>query len=124
MPVVCANTYRAMRSTTFTGPLSRAPMMVKEFDQERAGTLWIALDLCAEAYWGPAITRGTVAASVAIQSSALPEALYFWEMPLELAVVIAASLVAKALGKEQPVSFLAEGGRPWLVQLERGPRQM
>jgi uncharacterized protein (DUF58 family) len=99
-------------------------LMVKEFDQERAGTLWIALDLCAEAYWEPAITSGTVAAPVALQSSALPEAPHFWETPLELAVVIAASLAARALGEERLVGFLADDGRPRLVQPGRGPRQL
>lgn len=99
-------------------------LMVKEFDQERAGTLWIALDLCADAYREPAIASGTVAAPVTLQSSALPEAPHFWETPLELAVVIAASLAAKALGEERLVGFLADDGRPRLVQAGRGPRQL
>ena len=99
-------------------------LMVKEFDQERAGTLWIALDLCAEAYQESAITSGTVAAPVSLQSSALPEAPHFWETPLELAVVIAASLAAKALDEERLVGFLADDGRPRLVQAGRGPRQL
>ena len=99
-------------------------LMVKEFDQERAGALWIALDLCAEAYQEPAIASGTVAAPVTLQSSALPEAPHFWETPLELAVVIAASLAAKALDEERLVGFLADDGRPRLVQPGRGPRQL
>lgn len=99
-------------------------LMVKEFDQERAGTLWIALDLCSEAYREPARISDASAPPVALQSSALPVAPNFWETPLELAVVAAASLAAQALNEERLVGFLADDGRPRLVQPGRGPRQL
>ncbi|MGQ9549942.1 MAG: DUF58 domain-containing protein [Roseiflexus sp.] len=99
-------------------------LMVKEFDQEHAGTIWIALDLCSEAYREPTHIRAAVSAPTGLQSSVLPDAPHFWETPLELAVVVAASLAAQALREERLVGFLADDGRPRRVQPERGPRQL
>jgi uncharacterized protein (DUF58 family) len=118
-------------------------LMVKEFDQERAGALWIALDLYAGAY--PAAgderrassdkraqlldgtirngnTRGVVFQQSAIQtaSSDVSEL----DSPLELAIVLTCSLASQALAEGRAVGLLADDGRLRLVTPGRGPRQL
>jgi uncharacterized protein (DUF58 family) len=117
-------------------------LMVKEFDQEVAGALWIALDLCAATYVGEG--RGTrdegreprtenrepmVAVDVYAvreRSSAADEepALAPWDSPLEFAVVLAASLAAQALGEGRAVALLADDGRRRVVTPGGGQRQL
>ncbi|MFO7169239.1 MAG: DUF58 domain-containing protein, partial [Chloroflexota bacterium] len=117
-------------------------LMVKEFDQEVAGALWIALDLWAGAYSGqpaPGSSLGPSspsdqAAGAEIddsyafreRSSAVPdpEPRYAWDSPLELAVALAASLAAQALGEGRAVGLLADDGRRRVVSPGRGPRQL
>ncbi len=107
-------------------------LMVKEFDQERAGALWIALDLWAGAYQDarPPSTSGAPGvqghARGTLQSSVMRETFTIqpWDTPLELAVVIAASLAAQALSDGRLVGLLADDGRRRLVHPGRGPRQL
>ncbi|MEN9937052.1 MAG: hypothetical protein RLZZ387_3631 [Chloroflexota bacterium] len=115
-------------------------LVVKEFDQEVAGALWIALDLWAGAYEGrgaKAEDRGPTAEdqvpaaepdvyAVRVRSSAVPDAptRYAWDSPLELAVALAASLAAQALGEGRAVGLLADDGRRRVVAPGRGPRQL
>jgi uncharacterized protein (DUF58 family) len=117
-------------------------LMVKEFDQERAGALWIALDLYAQAYQPsdehPAppdqtdaqITgamRNGNAKSLIFQRSAvdaLPSGVSKLDSPLELAIVLACSLASQALAEGRAVGLLADDGRLRLVTPGRGPRQL
>jgi uncharacterized protein (DUF58 family) len=78
----------------------RNQLMVKEFDQERAGAVWIVLD-CWEGAFGGREAQG-----------------------LELAVVLAASLAARLLGEGRSVGFLADDGRERRVPPGHGPRQL
>ncbi|HWQ11330.1 MAG TPA: DUF58 domain-containing protein [Roseiflexaceae bacterium] len=109
-------------------------LVVKEFDQEVAGALWIALDLRAASY-GSADRRpladepqADVADPYAVygQSSvvAAPSGADAWDSPLELAVALAASLAAHALGEGRAVGLLADDGRRRVVPPGRGPRQL
>lgn len=100
-------------------------LMVKEFDQERAGALWIALDLWTAAY-APGAPATSEPEHSALQSSALPPApaIQPWDTPLELAVVLAASLAAQALSDGRMVGLLADDGRRRMLQPGRGPRQL
>lgn len=107
-------------------------LMVKEFDQERAGAFWIALDLCAAAY--PRATAQLAASGPATpadpygytQSSALesPSAEARADSPLELAIVLACSLAAQALAEGRAVGLLAHDGQQRLVMPGQGPRQL
>jgi uncharacterized protein (DUF58 family) len=118
-------------------------MMVKEFDQERAGAFWIALDLSAAAYAaGEAAGQSHIhtdgrgmaddwvyGARVGgeFQHSTLeraPAAQSMLESPLELAIVLACSLASHALAEGRAVGLLADDGRRRLVTPGRGPRQL
>ncbi|MDQ2996256.1 MAG: DUF58 domain-containing protein [Chloroflexota bacterium] len=117
-------------------------LMVKEFDQERAGALWIALDLYAGAYVrtdqrpvaaNPAADQPTGASysrhdkSLIFQRSAvdaLPSGVSKLDSPLELAIVLACSLASQALAEGRAVGLLADDGRLRLVTPGRGPRQL
>ena len=109
-------------------------LMVKEFDQERAGALWIVLDLCAGAYpdhgrWAMGDghpTTGPAERSHAWQSSVVskPSLLSELAAPLELAIVLAGSLAAQALAEGRAVGLLADDGRQRLVTPGHGPRQL
>lgn len=108
-------------------------LMVKEFDQEVAGALWIALDLSSGAYAPRQAGAGRSQPAPAAdpyashgQSSVVPEppTRYAWDSPLELAVALAASLAAQALGEGRAVGLLADDGRRRLVTPGRGPRQL
>jgi uncharacterized protein (DUF58 family) len=125
-------------------------LMVKEFDQERAGALWIVLDLCAEAYLPttddrrpttddrrPTIRRVSTtdpqpptpnpqpSTSEYTQSSvvAMPT-ISGMESSLELAIVLACSLAAQALAEGRTIGLLADDGRRRLVSPGQGPRQL
>ena len=117
-------------------------LMVKEFDQERAGALWIALDLYAGAYQlgddHPAAINSAAAQPtgavhngqdqrVIFQRSAvdaLPSRVSKLDSPLELAIVLACSLASQALAEGRAVGLLADDGRLRLVTPGRGPRQL
>jgi uncharacterized protein (DUF58 family) len=117
-------------------------LMVKEFDQERAGALWIALDLHAGAYelsderhaaTGQGADQPTGAdhnrhdKSVVFQRSAVdaaPSGVSKLDSPLELAIVLACSLASQALAEGRAVGLLADDGRLRLVTPGRGPRQL
>src|SRR5215212_7590734 len=117
-------------------------LMVKEFDQERAGALWIALDLHAEAYelsdehlaasgQSPDQPTGTIhngdGKNMVFQRSsvdAVPSGVSKLDSPLELAIVLACSLASQALAEGRAVGLLADDGRLRLVTPGRGPRQL
>jgi uncharacterized protein (DUF58 family) len=112
----------------------RGKLMVKEFDQEIAGALWIALDLCSEAYEAVSQTargsmRGRQAGRPNLgygQSSVVAEVegAGEWDSALEVAVVLAGSFAAQALGEGRSVALLADDGRRRVVSPGRGPRQL
>lgn len=107
-------------------------LMVKEFDQERAGALWIALDLSAEAYprHQQRQLRDPVEAvdvyDTHAQSSLVDGAatINTAATALELAIVLACSLAAQALAEGRAVGLLANDGRRRLLTPGRGPRQL
>jgi uncharacterized protein (DUF58 family) len=107
-------------------------LMVKEFDQERAGAFWIALDLCAAAYprdagrRRSAPTREYADPYAFTQTSVAeePTTESRLDSPLELAVVLACSLASRALAEGRAVGLLADDGRQRLVMPGRGPRQL
>jgi uncharacterized protein (DUF58 family) len=111
-------------------------LMVKEFDQERAGALWIALDLHAGAYLPTTNDRplhrttdggqGISARSEYSQSSVVsgPPTASGTDSPLELAITLACSLAAQALAEGRAVGLLADDGRRRLVTPGHGPRQL
>jgi uncharacterized protein (DUF58 family) len=120
-------------------------LMVKEFDQERAGAFWIALDLYAGAYelanarargrssqrddrrlsddrvYGARSQDGEFQRSAADVGAATVSEI---ASPLELAIVLACSLASQALGEGRAVGLLADDGRQRLVTPGRGPRQL
>jgi uncharacterized protein (DUF58 family) len=111
-------------------------LMVKEFDQERAGALWIALDLYAGAYGstsdqgrlpatpGPAQPAATQSEYTQSSAVALVPTVSGMDSPLDLGVVLACSLAAQALAEGRAVGLLADDGRQRLVTPGRGPRQL
>lgn len=104
-------------------------LMVKEFDQERAGALWIALDLSAAAYPARVAEQRRAPAEAHErygQSSALaaPSDTSAPDDPLELAIMLVGSLAAQALSEGRAVGFLADDGRQRLAPPARGPRQL
>jgi uncharacterized protein (DUF58 family) len=107
-------------------------LMVKEFDQERAGALWIVLDLHAATYaaGAPAATESAQAMIDVhdrhTQSSLVEDAAVIntAASPLELAVTLACSLAAQALAEGRAVGLLADDGRRRLLTPGRGPRQL
>jgi uncharacterized protein (DUF58 family) len=115
-------------------------LMVKEFDQERAGALWLALDLYAGAYLSSTNHRRTTndqrpmtndqelqiaAHSEYSQSSVVATpTISGMESPLELAIALTCSLAAHALAEGRTVGLLADDGRRRLVSPGQGPRQL
>jgi len=108
-------------------------LMVKEFDQERAGAFWVALDLCAAAYPQDATRRSgdqepreSIDPYAYTQTSTIdaPMAESRLDSALELAIVLACSLASQALGEGRAVGLLADDGRQRLVMPGRGPRQL
>lgn len=103
-------------------------LMVKEFDQERAGALWIVLDLCATAYVGDSEVEiePTPEEPVYTQSSVLEELSHTSKIdsPLELAIVLVCSLTAQALSEGRSVGLLADDGRRRLIMPGQGTRQL
>lgn len=103
-------------------------LMVKEFDQERAGTLWIVLDLCTAAYKHMLDEPIDQAAQEPryTQSSILEETSQVSRInsPLELAIVLVCSLTAQALSEGRSVGLLADDGTRHMVMPDQGPRQL
>lgn len=107
-------------------------LMIKEFDQERAGAFWIVLDLAAAAYpalAGPADTDAPPARTnpyAYTQSSQVDAPLIEsrCDSALELAIVVVGSLASQALAEGRAVGLLADDGRRRLVMPGRGPRQL
>lgn len=118
----------------------RQKLMVKEFDQERAGALWIALDLWAGAYANqgedpPTKDAGRKdfsesaiyeSAAVLAHTSVISplSSVTIPDSALELAVVLTCSLAAQALAEGRAVGLLADDGRQRLLTPARGPRQL
>lgn len=103
-------------------------LYVKEFDQERAGALWIVLDLAAAAY--PPVAAATALArpggDTHTQSSVV-EAIADTVRPatlVDLAVTLAASLAAQALAEGRSVGLLCDDGRRRVVSPASGARQL
>lgn len=78
-------------------------LMVKEFDQERAGSVWIVLDLDHSLY--------------SYNSEGISDV-------LEYAVLVAASLAAQLLADGRSVGLLADDGRSRAIAPAQGPRQL
>ncbi len=103
-------------------------LVIKEFDQERAGALWVVLDLSAPAYGapdGPQPARpperpayGQSSVAEAALAEIRPDSL------ADLAVILACSLAAAALAEGRQVGLLAEGARRRLVWPGGGQQQL
>ncbi|GAB4423364.1 MAG: DUF58 domain-containing protein [Chloroflexi bacterium OHK40] len=98
-------------------------LFVKEFDQERAGALWIVLDLAAGAY--PAVAAAAPAFQPAYGHGLRVESAESRPAtPVDLAVTLAASLAAQALAEGRAVGLLCDDGRRRLVPPGSGARQL
>lgn len=102
-------------------------LVVKEFDQERAGALWIVLDLAAAAY--PPADPAALAAGRAeghTQSSVVSavDVDYRPADLADLAITLAASLAARAIAEGRTVGLLCDDGRRRVVSPGSGPRQL
>jgi uncharacterized protein (DUF58 family) len=101
-------------------------LVVKEFDQERAGALWIILDLAAAAYppttLAPPPSRPPESYIQRSAASPLVEA----RPPslIELAITLAASLAAQLLAEGRVVGLLCDDGRRRTVTPGSGNRQL
>lgn len=101
-------------------------LYVKEFDQERAGALWIVLDLAAAAYATVELAAPVHHAEAYTQSSVV-EAVADTVRPAtlaDLAVTLAASLAAQALAEGRSVGLLCDGGQRRVVHPAGGARQL
>jgi uncharacterized protein (DUF58 family) len=103
--------------------------MVKEFDQERAGALWIAIDLRRSIYTEaiPQLAALPVEAGDAYtQSSRIADAEIDLRPAtlLELAIVLAGSLAAQALSEGRSVGLLAHDGQRRVVSPGQGSQQL
>lgn len=109
-------------------------LMVKEFDQERAGALWLVLDLAAGAY--PA-SQGRDARSDGRSGQPAHDDFHTQSSlidrrslesrpvsPADLAIVLTCSLAAQALSEGRAVGLLADDGRRRRVAPGRGPNQL
>jgi uncharacterized protein (DUF58 family) len=103
-------------------------LMVKEFDQERAGAIWVVLDFHAPAYATSARAPSAPTAQPREeyqQSSAVaPAAELDLSSPLELAIALGCSIVAQVLAEGRAVGLLADDGRQRLVMPGQGPQQL
>jgi len=102
-------------------------LVVKEFDQERAGALWLVLDLAAAAYPPVAPAEAAVGRQPVVgQSSVVSElAAEFRPASLpDLAITLVASLGAQALAEGRTVGLICDDGRRRAVQPASGPRQL
>jgi uncharacterized protein (DUF58 family) len=102
-------------------------LMVKEFDQERAGALWIVLDLHAAAYPDAELPALPVAPADAHTRSSVLSALPTESRPPtlpDLAITLAASLAARAVAEGRAVGLLCDDGRRRVVLPGGGPQQL
>lgn len=102
-------------------------LYVKEFDQERAGALWIVLDLAAAAYPAAVPAAAPAPAAPAYTQSSVVEAAPEVTRPAtlaDLAVTLAASLAAQALAEGRNVGLLCDDGRRRVVAPASGTRQL
>jgi uncharacterized protein (DUF58 family) len=104
-------------------------LMVKEFDQERAGALWIAIDLRSSIYTNnsqPDLHPPLSQLNEYGQSS-LVTGDTFDPQPttlLELAIVVAGSLAAQALAEGRVVGLLGDDGQRRVVPPGQGTQQL
>jgi uncharacterized protein (DUF58 family) len=107
-------------------------LMVKEFDQERAGALWIAIDLRAAIYPAAQVVvppNGMAHPEVAntySQSSLIAEET-FDPRPttlLELAITLAGSFAAQALSEGRMVGLLGDDGQRRIVPPGQGTQHL
>jgi len=108
-------------------------LMVKEFDQERAGAVWLALDLYAGAYGDvetfkrsnvQTFKRSNIQTFFQTSALAQPTEASTITSALELAIVLTCSLAAQTLSEGRAVGLLADDGQQRLVTPGRGPRQL
>lgn len=103
-------------------------LMVKEFDQEQAGALWIVLDLHqvgdAPSNAPTPTSAPPDAPSYGQSSQIVDTAPEFHDNPTELAIILACSLAAQALAEGRSVGLLTHDSRQRLVSPGQGPRQL
>lgn len=102
-------------------------LVVKEFDQERAGALWLLLDLAAAAYPPAEVPAAPTEPEQSYSQSSVVSALAVESRPAnlpDLAITLAASLAAHALAEGRQVGLLCDDGRRRLVPPASGQRQL
>lgn len=102
-------------------------LVVKEFDQERAGALWLMLDLAAAAYPTEQPTPGMAAPEDRLFQSSAVQSLAVSYQPatlLELAITITASLAARSLAEGRTVGLICNDGRRRMVRPGPSSRQL
>lgn len=102
-------------------------LMVKEFDQERAGALWLVLDLHSAAYPPVELAPDATPAAEGHTRSSVLSARPTESRPatlVDLAVTLTASLAARALAEGRAVGLLCDDGRRRVVPPGSGPRQL
>ena len=103
-------------------------LLVKQFDQEQAGAMWIVLDLCQASFASIADTLVDVREQVQeyTQTSAIdaPTTELRAATPVDLAITLACSLAAQALAAHRMVGLLANDGQQRRVMPGRGARQL
>jgi uncharacterized protein (DUF58 family) len=101
-------------------------LVVKEFDQERAGALWLVLDLAAASYPAQPAPAAAAAAETYTQSSVVSErpAESRPDTLVDLAITLTASLAAQALAEGRTVGLLCDDGRRRLVTPAGGAGQL
>ncbi|HMP41474.1 MAG TPA: DUF58 domain-containing protein [Roseiflexaceae bacterium] len=105
----------------------RQQLMVKEFDQEQAGALWIVLDLARDSYPADKSHATTQHPGITVygqSSRVIEQAPKQWDSALELAIVLAGSLAAQALADGRTVGLLADDGRRRVVTPAGGSQQL
>jgi uncharacterized protein (DUF58 family) len=104
-------------------------LVIKEFDQERAGALWIVLDLSLAAYAlaGDRAEGQAVDTHAAYGQSSLADVALAEVRPgslADLAVILTCSLASAALAEGRSVGLLAEGGRRRMLRPASGQQQL
>lgn len=102
-------------------------LVVKEFDQERAGALWLMLDLGAAAYSvQPQASQILPTTDRLFQTSVLNTLAVDYQPAslLELAIALTASLAAQALAEGRSVGLFCNDGRQRMVAPGSSARQL
>ncbi|NTW01852.1 MAG: DUF58 domain-containing protein [Oscillochloris sp.] len=102
-------------------------LMIKVFDQERAGALWVVLDLSAAAYASDAAQPTPLDVRASYGQSSVAKAALTEIRPnslIDLAVILACSLAAIALAEGRQVGLLAEDTRRRLIWPVGGEQQL